>query len=412
MTGTRLSGWQRATGGVAAIEKEQVMTVTHEVVANPFADLEVERLRSRTCAKWSVYPDDVLPLWVAEMDAVIAPQIIAAVREALENGDTGYPYGPRYADAMGSFASDRWGWSFTPEETASVPDVMSGVREVVRAISNDKTAIIITTPVYPPFHGVAKTLGKELFTAQLDSAGRLDPTTLEAAFQEATAGGRNAVLLLSNPHNPTGTVHTRAELETLASLARKYGARVVSDEIHAPLIMPSSSLTPYLSVAGTEPDFAVASASKGWNLAGFKAAMIVAGAGAVEDLAAPSLRGGGHAGHIGVIAHTTAFNEARDWLDAAVAGIDANRRLLADLLERHLPDTVYQMPEATYLAWIDCRDLGLGDDPAAVFLEKSKVALSSGVPFGNGGEGFVRFNLATSPAVIEEAVTRMGSVRS
>ncbi|HUG13851.1 MAG TPA: aminotransferase class I/II-fold pyridoxal phosphate-dependent enzyme [Thermomicrobiales bacterium] len=385
------------------------MSTQLEVAANPFAELNLERLRRRTSAKWRYYPDDVLPLWVAEMDADIAPEIKAAVMEAIDLGDTGYPFGPRYAEALASFAADRWGWSIDTAMTAQVTDVMSGVREIVRAVSDPESPIVLTPPVYPPFFGVVSALGRTVIPARLDAEGRLDPATLETAFTEATSGGRGATLLLSNPHNPTGVVHTRAELETVARLARQYGVRVVSDEIHSPLVMPTSTLTPYLCVAGSESDFTVVSASKGWNLAGFKAALVVAGVDAAEDLKAAGLRGGGH---IGVLAHTAAFNHARDWLDGAIAGIDGNRRLLADLLETHLPDARYRLPEGTYLAWIDCRELGLGDDPTAVFLEKSRVAFTSGKDFGDGGAGHVRLNLATSPAIIEEAVTRMAAVRS
>ncbi len=388
------------------------MSARRAEVANPFADLSLEHLRRRTSAKWNYFPEDVLPLWVAEMDAIIAEPVAAAVKEALDLGDTGYPMGRSYPEALASFASDRWGWSFDPAVAASVPDVMSGVREIVRAVSNDSTSVVLTPPVYPPFYGVAKTLGLPIVLAHLTAEGRIDPATLEAAFREATSGDGNAVLLLSNPHNPTGTVHSREELEAVARLSRQYGVRVVSDEIHSPLIMPTSTYTPYLSVTNTAPDFAVASASKGWNLAGFKAALVVPGSEAASDLEAPSFRGAGHAGHIGIIAHATALNEARDWLDAAISGIDENRRLLGDLLETYLPDTKYQMPESTYLAWIDCSALGLGDDPAAVFLEKSRVALNSGLTFGDGGAGHVRLNLATSPEILTEAVTRMGVVRS
>jgi len=386
------------------------MSTRHVAVANPFADLSLDQLRQRTSAKWRYYPADVLPLWVAEMDAIVAEPIAAAVKEALDLGDTGYPSGHPYPEALASFATDRWGWSFDPAVAAQVPDVMSGIREIVRAISNDATSVVVTPPVYPPFYGVAKTLGLPVVLAPLTADGRLDPSSLEAAFREATSGGGNAVLILSNPHNPTGTVHSRAELEAVARLSRQYGARVVSDEIHSPLIMPTSTYTPYLSVADSAPDFAVASASKGWNLAGFKAALVVPGSEGARDLEAPSFRGAGHGGHIDIIAHVTAFNQARDWLDAAVSGIDENRHLLADLLATHLPEAKYRLPESTYLAWIDCRALGLGDDPAAVFLEKSRVALNSGLTFGDCGAGHVRLNLATSPAILTEAVTRMGAV--
>lgn len=377
-------------------------------VANPFADLDLARLRSRTSAKWNYYPDDVLPLWVAEMDAFVAEPIVKAVTDALANGDTGYPMGKNYPAAYAAFAVDRWGWTVDTAATAMVADVMSGVREVSRAIGAADAPIVVTPPVYPPFFGVAKTLGREVVNAPLDAEFRLDPDALEAAFKEATAGGKTAVMLLCNPHNPTGTVHTRAELEMVASLARKYGVRVISDEIHSPLIMPTSKMTPYLSVAGSEPDFAVASASKGWNLAGFKAALVLAGADAADELKAFGFHG---AGHIAAIAHSAALNDARDWLDAAIGGIDENRKLVGDLLERHMPSVGYRMPEATYLAWLDCRDLGLGDNPSEAFLEQSRVALNSGLTFGAGGEGHVRLNMATSPEILEMAITRMAAAR-
>lgn len=388
------------------------MEQTHMSVANPFEDLALDRLRSRTSAKWRYYPEDVLPLWVAEMDAAVAPPIVDAVHEALANGDTGYPAGHAYAEAMAGFAADRWGWTFDPETAAKVTDVMTGILEVIRVISPDDEAIVLTPPVYPPFYGVARTLGRTVVEARLDADDRLDPATLESAFAEATAGGRRAILILSNPHNPTGTVHTRAELEDVARLARQYGVRVIADEIHAPLQMPTSTFTPYLTAANTEPDFAVSSASKGWNLAGFKAALIVPGADSAADLETLSTRMGNHPGHIGLIAHTAAYDHARPWLEAAVAGIDANRHALTGLLHEHLPNARYRPPESTYLAWIDCRALGLGDDPAEAFLERGRVALSSGMGFGAGGAGFVRLNLATSPAIMAEAVTRMASVQA
>lgn len=384
------------------------MTAVREVVANPLADLDLARLRTRTCAKWGYYPDDVLPLWVAEMDAYVAPQIKEAVAQALDNGDTGYPWGQRYAEALASFAAERWGWSLDPAMTTQVTDVMSGVRELVRAISAADTPVVVTPPVYPPFFSVSNLLSRPIVTAPLTAEGRLDPATLEAAFAEATSGGKGAILIISNPHNPTGVVHSRTELETVARLARQYGVRVISDEIHSPLVMPTSTLTPYLSVANTGPDFAVVSASKGWNLAGFKAALVIAGADAAETLHTPDMHSA-HAGHIAVIAHTAAFNHARDWLDAVIAGVDANRRLLVDLLATQLPGAVYRQPESTYLAWIDFRPLELGDDPAELFLERAKVALSSGMGYGEQGAGHARINLATSPAILEEAVTRMGT---
>ena len=385
------------------------MTAEATIVSTPFDDLQLTELRRRSCAKWQYYPEDVLPLWVAEMDAYVAQPIVDAVQEALLLGDTGYPWGTRMQSAVSSFAADRWGWSFDPSQAITITDVMTGVLELVQRLSKPGDPVILTPPIYPPFKMVTDMHERPMIPARLTTEGRLDLDALEAAFVSAAGSGGTPILLLSNPHNPNGTVHTRDELEAVARLARQHGIRVVSDEIHAPLTMPTSTFTPYLSVAGTEPDVSLISASKGWNLAGFKAAIAIPGADAVEDVKAINHRMGTHPGHIAVIAHSTAFDQARSWLDGAIAGIDANRHLLTDLLAEHLPAARYTPPEATYLAWIDCRDLSLGDDPAKVFLELGKVGLSGGIPFGEGGQGHVRFNLATSSAIVTEAVERMAT---
>ncbi len=385
------------------------MTPTTQAVRTPFSDLQITELRRRSSAKWQLYPEDVLPLWVAEMDAYMAQPIVDAVHEAMLLGDTGYPWGPRLQTAIASFAADRWNWTFDPEKAITVTDVMTGVLESVQRLSNPGDPVILTPPIYPPFSMVTKMLERPMIAAPLTDAGRLDLEKLDSAFATAASSGGKPVMLLSNPHNPTGVVNTREELESLARLARKHGVRVVSDEIHAPLIMPTSTFVPYLSVPDTDPDVSMTSASKGWNLAGFKAAIVIGGSGALEDLEAINHRMGTHPGHIAVIAHSTAYTEARPWLDSAIAGIDENRYLLANLLKQHLPATAYTPPEATYLAWIDCRGLGLGDDPAKIFLELGRVGLNSGIPFGENGEGRVRFNLATAPSIITEAVERMAT---
>ncbi|MEZ4531035.1 MAG: aminotransferase class I/II-fold pyridoxal phosphate-dependent enzyme [Thermomicrobiales bacterium] len=385
------------------------MTPNATVVSTPLDNLQLSELRKRTSAKWQYYPEDVLPLWVAEMDTAPAQPIVDAVTAALTLGDTGYPWGPRLQSAVASFAADRWNWTFDPETAITVTDVMTGVLESIKQLSKPGDPIILTPPIYPPFKMVTDMLERPMIPARITPEGRLDLDALEAAFKSAAESGGNPVMLLSNPHNPGGTVHTREELESVANLARTYGVRVVSDEIHAPLIMPTATFTSYLSVANTEPDVSLTSASKGWNLAGFKAAVAIPGADSIDDLKAINHRMGTHPGHIAVIAHSTAFNEARDWLDGVIAGIDANRFLLGDLLADKLPAVKYTPPEATYLAWLDCTDLGLGDDPAKVFLDLGRVGLSGGLPFGAGGEGHVRFNLATSPAIVTEAVERMAT---
>ncbi|MFC8069673.1 MalY/PatB family protein [Streptomyces sp. NPDC057293] len=375
---------------------------------DPLRALTLDRLRRRTSMKWRTYPADVLPLWVAEMDVPLAPAVVRAVTGAMELGDTGYPAGTAYAEALADFAGKRWGWDdLAVERTAIVPDVMLGVVEMLKLVTGPGDPVIVNPPVYPPFYQFVGHLDRQIVEAPLGPGLRIDLGALEEAFRRAVAGGGRAAYLLCSPHNPTGTVHTADELAAVAALAQRHGVRVVADEIHAPVVTGDARFVPYLSVPGAGDGLALMSASKGWNLAGLKAALALAGPGAADDLARMPEEVGHGPSHVGVLAHTAALREGADWLDAVLAGLDENRRLLTGLLAEQLPGVVHRAGEATYLAWLDCRALGLGDDPARVFLDRGRVALSSGIPFGTGGAGHVRLNLATSPEVITEAVRRM-----
>ncbi|MFF9044130.1 MalY/PatB family protein [Streptomyces parvulus] len=377
-------------------------------VPNPLHALTLDQLRRRTSMKWRTHPADVLPLWVAEMDVPLAPAVVRAVTAAMELGDTGYPAGTAYAEALADFAGKRWGWDdLAVERTAIVPDVMLGVVEMLRLVTGPGDPVVVNPPVYPPFYQFVTHLDRRVVEAPLGPDLRLDLAALEEAFRRAVSGGGRAAYLLCSPHNPTGTVHIAGELAAVAALAERHGVRVVADEIHAPVVTGDARFTPYLAVPGAERGLALMSASKGWNLAGLKAALALAGPGAAGDLARMPEEVSHGPSHVGVLAHTAALRDGTDWLDAVLAGIDENRRLLTALLAEHLPGVVHRAGEATYLAWLDCRPLGLGDDPARVFLDRGRVALSSGIPFGTGGAGHVRLNLATSPEVITQAVRRM-----
>ncbi|MFI7602332.1 MalY/PatB family protein [Actinoplanes sp. NPDC049681] len=393
-------------------------------MANPLEQLTLDQLRTRTSIKWTAHPDDVLPLWVAEMDVPLAPAVAEILHRAIDAGDTGYPGGRAYADALAGFAADRWDWDgIAIERTAVVPDVMMGIVETLRLITEPGDAVVVCAPVYPPFYAFVSHAGRRVVEAPLGPDGRLDLDALAGAFTAARRLSPRAVLLLCNPHNPTGAAHTRAELTAVAALARRHGVRVVADEIHAPLVLPGAQFVPYLSVPGAEDAFALFSASKGWNLAGLKAALLVAGPAAAADLARLPEEVSHGPSHLGVLAHTAALNHGRAWLDALLQGLDQNRSLLASLVSEHLPLVDMVRPEATYLAWVDCRRLGLhstgapdapgvvGDlsGPAKMFLDEARVALSSGHVFGTGGAGFVRINFGTSSAILREAVQRMGA---
>ncbi|QEU96755.1 MalY/PatB family protein [Streptomyces kanamyceticus] len=380
------------------------------LAANPLRQLSLEQLRERTSMKWRTYPADVLPLWVAEMDVPLADPVARAVHAAVDRGDTGYPAGTAYAEAFADFAARRWGWDgLAVERSAIVPDVMLGIVEMLKLVSGPGDPVVINCPVYPPFYQFVRSDRRPVVEAPLSTAGRIDFAALAAAYQDAAGRGGLPVHLLCSPHNPTGTVHTADELSEVARLARRYGVRVVVDEIHAPIVADGTRFVPYLSVPGGANGLSLMSASKAWNLAGLKAAIAVAGPAAADDLARLPEEVSHGPSHLGIVAHTAALRDGGAWLDALLTGLDENRRLLAGLLHDHLPSVRYRPGAATYLGWLDCRELGLGDDPAAAFLKHGRIALSHGADFGPGGEGFVRLNLGTSPEILTEAVRRMAS---
>jgi cystathionine beta-lyase len=391
-------------------------------MVNPLEELTLRQLRLRTSMKWRAHPSDVLPLWVAEMDVKLAPTVADAVRKAIDNGDTGYPCGTALAEAVSEFASRRWQWhDLEVSRTAIVPDVMLGIVEMLRLVTDRGDAVVVNSPVYAPFYAFVSHDGRRVIEAPLDVDGRIDLNALEEAFASATASGGKAAYLLCNPHNPTGSVHTVDELRGVADLARRFGVRVVSDEIHAPVILSGSRFTPYLTVPGAEDGLAVTSASKAWSLSGLKAALAIAGPEAAADLRRMPEEVSHGPSHLGVIAHAEAFRTGREWLDTLLDGLDANRTLLGELVAEHLPGVKYQWPQGTYLAWLDCRELGFDEEvadglavvadlsgPARWFLDHARVALSSGHVFGTGGAGHVRLNFATSRAILVEAISRMG----
>ncbi len=393
---------------------------------NPLEELTLEQLRQRTSMKWCAHAADILPLWVAEMDVHLAPPVAQAIHAAVDAGDTGYPHGKGYARAVSEFAAARWQWNgLSVGRTRVVPDVMLGVVEMLRLVTDRGDTVIVNSPVYAPFYAFVSHDGRRVVEAPLNDSGRIDLGALDDAFASArrSAGPSGKVgYLLCNPHNPTGAVHTAEELQAIAERARRYGIRVVSDEIHAPLILPGARFIPYLSVPGAENALALTSASKAWNLAGLKAALAIAGPESAADLRRMPEEVGHGASHLGLIAHTAAFTGGGDWLDALLRGLDDNLALLQHLLKEHLPGVQLLRPQGTYLAWLDCRELGFEEEehgegiqvvsdlsgPARWFRDHARVALSSGHVFGTGGAGHVRLNFATSQAILTEAVSRMG----
>lgn len=372
----------------------------------------LESLRNRTSEKWSAFPDDVLPLFVAEMDYPLAEPIADALIAAVRRSDTGY-IGPGDAlqRAFATFADRSWGWRVDPERVSTTTDVSVVIVEALRLVIRPGDGVVITPPVYPPFFDlVPEAGGRVVEVPLLNAAGpdsRLDVDGIGRAF----AGGARA-LLLCNPHNPLGLVHSPEELRAIAELADRYDAFVVSDEIHAPLVHSDASFTPFLAVsdAARRRGIAAHSASKAWNLAGLKCALFVtADDQMTARIATLPIEVEVRTSLFGRIASTVAFESGTDWLAGALSSIERSRMLLRELLARHLPGVGLSEPHASYLAWLDFRSLGWADDPAARALDEARVALMTGTDFGREGAGFARLNFACSPDVLSEAIRRLAT---
>ncbi|MBX3077684.1 MAG: aminotransferase class I/II-fold pyridoxal phosphate-dependent enzyme [Salinibacterium sp.] len=370
-------------------------------------------LRQRTSVKWRMFPEDVLPLFVAETDYPLAPPIQEALMAAIRNSDTGYtPPTSELPEAFARFADARWGWTVDPAQVWTTTDVGVAIVETLRRVTKPGDGVIINPPVYFPFFDLVAESGARVVEVPLsggiDAGWSLDLAGIEEAFK---AGAR--AYLLCNPHNPVGRAHSADELRAVAELAAKYGATVVSDEIHGPLTYPDSQFTPFLSVsdAAREVGVCVTAASKAWNLAGLKCALMVT-AGKPKEAIVGSMPDEVYwrTSLLGLKASVAGYRDGGEWLDGIIASLDANRRLFATLLDSQLPGVKYRMPQATYLAWLDFTALGWGEDPAAHILEHAKVALSNGPPFGTQGNGFARLNLACAPDTLTEAVTRIAAL--
>jgi cystathionine beta-lyase len=385
------------------------------VSVTPLQALPIDQLRQRSSTKWRSYPPEVLPLFVAETDYELAPAITEILTRAVRLGDTGYtPPEPGIREAFVGFAQRRFGWTVDPSRVHWTGDVMMGVVEILRRVIAPGDRVVVMTPVYPPFFDTVEEAGgvvERVPLARTESGWRIDLRGVEAAL----AGGATAVLLC-NPHNPTGTAHTHADLAALAELAARFDATVVSDEIHGPLAHAGHAFTPFLNVSATaaEVGYAVTSASKTFNLAGLKCAVMVAGGPAQEEvLRSFPAEVEWRTGLFGALANVAAYAPESDaWLDSLLAALGENRALLADLLAQHLPRARFLPPDAGFLAWVDVSAYEWGDNPAPTLRREAKVALHHGPLFGEEGIGHVRINFGCSPDVLREAVERMGALAS
>lgn len=380
-----------------------------------FDTITEEMLRARGSKKWSTYPD-AIPAFVAEMDFGTAPEVTNAVETAVADSLFGYmpdAVDAALSEATSQYLQDSYEWNVEPANIRPLPDVLKGLEVAIEYFSEPGAAVVLPTPAYMPFLWFPKTLGREIIQVPMLPDGEnwhLDLDGIDKAL-----AGRGGLLVFCNPHNPIGKVYTRDEMLAVAGIVDQHGARVFSDEIHAPLIYPGSIHVPYASVSVTAAAHTITatSASKAWNLPGLKCAQLMLtnddDAKVWADVGFMAEHG---ASNLGVIANTAAYSTGTQWLGDVLAYLDSNRKLLADLVAAHLPGVKYREPDGTYLAWLDCRALDLGDSPQQFFLEAAGVACTDGTDCGAAGTGFVRFNFAMPKPILTKAIRQMGQALS
>jgi cystathionine beta-lyase len=378
--------------------------------------ISVAELRQRGSLKWTLAGPEVLGAFVAEMDFGTAPAVQDALRAAIDRPDFGYLTPAAAAELSAAVATwlAGFGWTVDPARIKPLPDVIRGLEAAIDVFTRPGSPVVLPTPAYMPFLTVPPALGRRIIQVPMvgDRGGlALDLDGIAAAFR---AGGH--LLILCNPGNPTGRVYTPDELRAVAEVVDRHGGRVFADEIHAPLVYPGHRHVPYASVSAAAAGHTVTatSASKGWNLPGLKCAQLIVSNEADEaawaDAALLYERG---TSTLGVVANIAAFRDGQDWLAEVLGYLDGNRVLLARLLAEHLPAVRYQPPEGTYLAWLDCRQLGLGDRPGEFFLDRAQVLVNDGPAFGEAGKGHVRLNFATSRPILTQIVGQLAAaVRS
>ena len=379
-----------------------------------FDDLDIDALRRRQGAKWSLCPDNVIPAWVADMDFPVAAPIREALARAVGESDLGYSVYPTQHPLPGVFCervAERFDWQITPDRVAVITDVVQGLYLGAQLFAESGQGVVIQTPIYPRFLDAVANTGRRFVFNPLvrpRDGYELDLDVLRAAIDPETR-----VLLLCHPHNPTGRAFTRGELTSLAEVALANDLTVISDEIHADLVfderrhIPFASLSPEIEARTVT----LMSASKAFNIAGLHCALAVFGSATLrkrfESVPLP-LRGA--VSSLGLAASLAAFRDGQPWLDAVVSYLQANRDVLTAFLAERMPAIGYAAPEATYLAWLDCRALELDESPHRFFRQQARVVLSPGPEFGEVGEGFVRLNFATSRAILREILERMARV--
>lgn len=368
-------------------------------------------MRARGGGKWRRFPPDVLPAFVADIDFKVAPAVQAALQRFVDHQDYGYGLAEDLDALPAAFV--RWmrhrhGWEVDPRSTIALSDVIQGTVATMFAYSGPGEGVVVQTPAYPPFlHTVASTGRRLVENAMLDSGERFE-LDLEG-FEDAARQAR--VLLLCNPHNPTGRVFTREELDAVADIAARHDLVIVADEIHADIVFAGARHIPMATIPGAaERTVTLTSATKSFNIPGARTAVVHFGSADLMDRFTAALPDHllGRPSRFGLDATVAAWTKSDDWLQSVNQYLALNRRRVG-LWSTETQLLRYHEPEATFLAWLDCREMRLPGTPFEFFLERARVGLADGADFGRPGVGFVRLNFGTSAEILEEILDRMSS---
>ncbi len=361
--------------------------------------------------KWHKFPADVLPLWVADMDFRSPEPVIRALHERVEHGVFGYgAERPEFFDVFLDRLQKRYGWRVSREAILVQPGVISGFNLACRALAAPGDGLLLQTPVYPPILRVPANVG--LTSDEMELEQTLDgPYAIDFDRFEAAIHDRTRVFLLCNPHNPIGRVYRRDELVRMAEICVRRGLSIVSDEIHCELTYSGQQHVP---IASLDPEIALRTVtfmapSKTFNLPGLKCSVaIIPNAALREKVVAAQVDLVRAVNILGYTAMLAAYRDGQPWLDDVLRYLEANRDVVLEFVRDKLPGVAMAAPEATYLAWLDCRNADrAGADPYTFFLERARVALNDGKTFGRGGDGFVRLNFACPRGILAEALERM-----
>ncbi len=377
--------------------------------------------RNTNSIKWNAYPPDILPMWVADMDFAAPKPVLDALRKSLDGGVLGYEFPrPALMESVAQRMRRLYAWEVKAEEIIPVPGLVTGFNIAARIACLPGDGILIQPPVYHPFMKVQKNTATVMQTAELEK--KLHGQTLRyeinwEKFNRAvhSENAPTRMFLFCNPHNPTGTVYSNADLTRLAQTCQRENIIICADEIHSELLLDGCKHTP---IATISPDAArrtitLVAASKTFNIAGlFVGFAIIQNENLREKFKAELERLTFHTNSLGHIASEIAFSGVCDsWLHDVLAYLTDNRNFTVEYIRKYLPDIKTTSPDATFLAWLDCNPLiqkgKITGSPHTFFLEKAKVALNEGATFGPGGKGFVRLNFACPRSTLEEGLERM-----